>query len=55
MQDQNTKNREIRALVEGMKEMNIQKAIIISQDDESHIVVDKKKIDIIPIHKWLLE
>ena len=55
LQDQNTKNREIRALVEGMKEMNIQKALIISQDDESHMVIDGKEIDIKPIHKWLLD
>lgn len=50
--DEDTRNREIKALREAMKELNISSAVLFT-DDEGDIDADER-IKIIPIYKWLL-
>lgn len=50
-----TKQREIAALLAAMKELNIEKATIITYDEEETIKIDNKNIYIKPVWKYLLE
>lgn len=52
--DAETKKREIEALEESMKELNISSGIILTEDDEG-IDIRERSIKIMPIYKWLLE
>ncbi len=49
-----TKKREIRSLLKGSKELRCDELVIITRNDENEIVVDNKKIKVVPIWKWLL-
>ncbi|MEA3348743.1 MAG: hypothetical protein U9Q39_06770 [Pseudomonadota bacterium] len=48
-----TFKREIAGLQNGMRELSIEKAVIITWDDESNVDLDDN-ITIIPVWKWLL-
>lgn len=50
-----TKERELRGLVEACKETNLKKGLIITEDLEKEEVVEGVKIKYIPLWKWLLE
>ena len=50
-----TIEREERALIEGMKELNSEYGIIINKDIEKEVLKNNKKIIYIPFWKWLLE
>ena len=50
-----TKKREIRSLLKGGEELRCDKLVIITRNDEDEIVVDNKKIKVIPIWKWLMD
>jgi uncharacterized protein len=50
-----TKKREIAALLSAMKELNIQKSLIITFDDEEIIEKENYTISVLPIWKWLLQ
>ena len=50
-----TKKREIRSLLKGGKELRCDELVIITRNDEGEIVVDNKKIKVIPIWKWLMD
>jgi uncharacterized protein len=50
-----TKKREIAALLSAMKELNIQKSLIITYDDEEIIKKENYTISVLPIWKWLLQ
>lgn len=52
--DIETKQREIAALLAAMNELNIEKAAIITYDEEEAIIKDHKQIDLIPVWKFLL-
>lgn len=51
---QKTKEREVRALVEGLKELDLKEGRIISFEDAEEIHVDGITIQVIPIYKFLL-
>jgi len=53
--DENTKNREVRALKEAMNELKIKQAKIITYNETGKIKIDNKTINVIPAWKWLLE
>ncbi|MEX1190383.1 MAG: ATP-binding protein [Brumimicrobium sp.] len=55
MQNPETKNREVNALVSGMKELNITQSLIITMDETDEINMDAGNIQIIPAWKWLIQ
>ena len=54
IQDDDTRNREVNALVALNKIEPLKKACIITYDEEDSLEVNGLKIDVIPIWKWLL-
>ena len=54
IQDEKTKNRELRSLQKAMKELKTDKAIIITEDTEGEEKLDGFTVKNIPLWKWLL-
>ncbi len=54
MQDEKTKNRELRSLHKGMKELNITDATIITEATEGEEKLNRYTVKIVPLWKWLL-
>jgi uncharacterized protein len=52
MSDENTKNREIKGLIEACKNFNLNNGIIITFDSEDEIIENDIKIKIIPFYKY---
>lgn len=50
-----TKKREIAALVAAMDELQIQKSLLLTDNDDEVVVIGKKKIIVKPVFHWLLE
>lgn len=50
-----TKKRQVRGLVEAMKKFKISRGLVVTEDYESEEKVGKKKIEFLPLWKWLLE
>jgi predicted AAA+ superfamily ATPase len=50
-----TKEREVAALVEAMKELKIHEALILTEDEREDIINDKNTIFVRPVYEWLLE
>jgi hypothetical protein len=48
------KERELKAIVEALKEFKLRIGVIITQDEEREKTFDKMKIKMIPLWKWLL-
>lgn len=55
MENEETREREIQALVEAMKELEIKSGLILTQDEEEVIKEGKQEIEIKPVFKWLLD
>jgi len=55
MEDPTTRKREIKALINGAKDLRCKSLIIISWEEEATEEIDGLKIEIIPIWKWLLK
>ena len=55
LSDKKVKEREINGLVEAMNTYNLNKGLIITENEEETIEIDDIKIKVIPIWKWLLE
>jgi predicted AAA+ superfamily ATPase len=55
LDDFQTKEREIRALLKAMEEFQLPTAFLITDDDEREELVDRKTIIFIPLWKWLLQ
>ena len=55
IQDDDTRNREVNALVALDKLKPLKKACIITFDEEDTLEVNGLKIDVVPIWKWLLK
>ncbi|MCB2219425.1 MAG: ATP-binding protein [Bacteroidetes bacterium] len=51
----NTKTRELQSLKKAAEALNIGKLQIITKSEEEQIELDDKKVDVIPVWKWLLE
>ena len=52
--EQDTRQREIDALVDFNKALKLDKALIVTYDEEETIETDGLTIEAIPIWKWLL-
>lgn len=55
MKDTQTRNREIRALEAGMKELQLSESLLISADEHDEIKTDSGKITIIPAWLWAIQ
>jgi len=49
-----TRNREMKGLLDAMNSYNLYKGLIITTDREEEIEVGDKQISIVPVWKWLL-
>jgi len=52
LSDEKTKAREIKSLLEAMREMNLSKGTIFTFEQEDEIVIDKRKIHLLPLYKY---
>ncbi len=55
LDEQETKNREIKSLLEAMREFKLRAGIIITEDKEGEKTIEKRKIKYVPLWKWLLK
>ena len=55
MNDESTRKREVAALMKMSNQFENLNMMIITKDDSDTIEVDSKKIEVIPIWKWLLQ
>lgn len=55
MDEEKTKEREIRGLVEGAKALGVKKGIVITKNKEKTEFIEGIKISFIPLWKWLLQ
>jgi predicted AAA+ superfamily ATPase len=53
--DKETYDREVKSLHQSMKELNLQKAYILTHNEEKMIITDFGTIQVIPLWLWLLE
>jgi hypothetical protein len=53
MNNESTYQREIGSLLASMEELNINEGLIITEELEKEIVENGKKIDILPLYKFL--
>lgn len=54
VEKEETKKREVKSLVEAMKRFKIRRGFVITEGYESGERVDKKRIEFVPLWKWLL-
>ncbi|MBN2788942.1 MAG: ATP-binding protein [Candidatus Delongbacteria bacterium] len=54
MTDENTRKREVNALVEAMNELNLKSGTIVTKNDDEEILVENGKINVIPAWRFLL-
>lgn len=50
----NIKRNKLNGLFEALKLYNLESGLILSLDEEDTILINNKKIEVIPIYKWLL-
>lgn len=55
LRDKKTKEREVNSLFEAMKYFNVKNSDIINLESEEIVNLGKKKIEIMPLWKWLLK
>jgi len=53
--NEQNKDREIKGLLEAMKHFKLKEGLLLTYDQEDEMEVDKKKIIVKPVWKWLLE
>ena len=54
LDDLETREREIRSLIRGSKQLECNNLTIITYDQEKEEIIKEKKIKFIPLWKWLL-
>lgn len=55
LSDEETRKREVENLAKAMDELKLKTGIILTNNEKGEIIVDDKKIEIIPVFRWLLE
>ena len=50
-----TREREIKSLVRGLKDLNLNEGLILTMEEEDEIRQEGKKIRVRPVYSWLLE
>ena len=54
LDNENVKEREVRALVSAMKELGLKHGLILTEDEETKMRTGNQLIEVKPIYKWLL-
>lgn len=54
MSDENTRNREIKGLVNACKNFHLQNGVIVTYDSEEEILHDNMTINLVPFYKWVV-
>ncbi|MBI5207680.1 MAG: ATP-binding protein [Candidatus Firestonebacteria bacterium] len=54
LEEEKTKEREIKGLINAMNELNLSHSLILTYNDEEEIKINEKLIIIKPVYKWLL-
>ena len=52
MSDEDTKNREIKGLLNACKNFNLKRGTIVTYDNEDEMIEENIKIELIPFYKW---
>jgi predicted AAA+ superfamily ATPase len=52
--DEDNKKREFEGLLEAMKKYKLKEGLLLTNDEEEEIILEGKKIHVIPVWKWLL-
>ncbi|MDD2715998.1 MAG: ATP-binding protein [Candidatus Wallbacteria bacterium] len=55
LDDEKTRQRELKALIKAMDELKLKTALILTEDTDEEIKLKGKAITVKPIYKWLLE
>jgi predicted AAA+ superfamily ATPase len=50
-----TREREIRAISDAMDETKLSQALVLTEDEDTLMTLDKKQVTIKPLYRWLLE
>jgi predicted AAA+ superfamily ATPase len=53
--DKNTREREVRGLVEAMRSYNLKKSIILTFEEKETIFTEGFTIEVIPVYQWILQ
>jgi predicted AAA+ superfamily ATPase len=53
--DSITRKRELNGLLDAMEAYNLSSGIILTESEEEELIVESKKIHVIPVWKWLLK
>ena len=53
--DESSEKRELRGLTEGLKRTKGKRGIILTYDQEDEIRINRRKITVMPVWKWLLK
>lgn len=54
LEDLTTRERELRALTEAMKEVEGSQGLILTEDEKNSLKIDNKIVPIFPIYEWML-
>ncbi|MBI5895704.1 MAG: ATP-binding protein, partial [Desulfobacterales bacterium] len=54
LKDAGTRKRELDGLIEAMKEFNLRKGTILTQDESEEIALEGGNIEVVPVWRWLL-
>jgi len=52
--DDTNKERELNGLLEAMKTFHLKKGLLLTQDQDEEIIENGKKIEVLPVWKWIL-
>jgi predicted AAA+ superfamily ATPase len=55
LQDPKTRKREVGSLVEGMAELGLSSATIVTRNEEERLEVEGRKIAVVPAWRFLLD
>ena len=53
--DEKNKDREIQGLLEAMEKFKLKEGLILTAEQEDEITINRRKIKVISVWKWLLE
>jgi predicted AAA+ superfamily ATPase len=54
LKDVETRKREVNALLQMSKHIEVKKMMIITKDEEETILESEREIEVVPVWKWLL-
>ncbi len=53
LEDERTRKREVAGLLEALKAYNLREGLIITEDEKETLVIDGKRVAIVPLYEWL--